>query len=209
MKSRTKWSFLFTVSLLTGLLLLGATGVVRAQWNPNQSLGIEGGSFQAGPVDNVSLFNGALSVSFPLGLPGLNLTYNSNIWLYQQIWENCEIYVEANPNPIFNAGLGWTVSLGQLYAPEDTPINASDRWMYLAGDGSAHHFYQNLHSGEEGGDVNVRYTRDGSYLRMTKISNNKRLIEFPDGTIHTFRTAGCADCWVLKRIEDRFGNYLQ
>ncbi|MGB5400448.1 MAG: hypothetical protein WBO71_09550, partial [Thermoanaerobaculia bacterium] len=97
MKSRTKWSFLFTVSLLTGLLLLGATGVVRAQWNPNQSLGIEGGSFQAGPVDNVSLFNGALSVSFPLGLPGLNLTYNSNIWLYQQIWENWEIYVEANP----------------------------------------------------------------------------------------------------------------
>ncbi|MGB5175315.1 MAG: RHS repeat-associated core domain-containing protein, partial [Thermoanaerobaculia bacterium] len=209
MKSRAKRSFLFPVILLASLTFLGSAGDLTAQWNPNQSLGGEGGSFQSGPVDNVSLFNGALSVTFPLGLPGLNLSYNSNIWLYQEIWEDWEIYVEANPNPIFNAGLGWTVSLGQLYAPEDTPINASDRWMYVAGDGSAHHFYQNLHRGEEDGDVNVRYTRDGSYLRMTKISNNKRLIEFPNGTIHTFRTAGCSDCWVLKKIEDRLGNYLE
>ncbi|MGB7490818.1 MAG: hypothetical protein WBN62_10840, partial [Thermoanaerobaculia bacterium] len=144
MKSRAKRSFLFPVILLASLTFLGSAGDLTAQWNPNQSLGGEGGSFQSGPVDNVSLFNGALSVTFPLGLPGLNLSYNSNIWLYQEIWEDWEIYVEANPNPIFNAGLGWTVSLGQLYAPEDTPINASDRWMYVAGDGSAHHFYQNL-----------------------------------------------------------------
>ncbi len=194
--------------LLLGGLLLAAP--MLAQWYPNQSLGFGEGTFETGTADSVSLFNGAISLAFPLGLPGLTLTYNSNIWLYEEVWDwdEGEWKVAANPNPIFNAGLGWSLSLGKIYEPADTPINSSDRWMYVGPDGGAHHFYQNLHKGEDDGDDDVLYTRDGSYLRMTKLSAHWRKIEFPDGSIHRFSTQGCNSCWYLREIKDRFGNVL-
>lgn len=202
----------FTRSFTFLLVGLFVAGPMLAQWFPNQSLGFGDGTFQTGTADSVSLFNGAISLAFPLGLPGLTLTYNSNIWLYEEVWdwEEGEWKVAANPNPIFNAGLGWSLSLGKIYEPADTPINSSDRWMYVGPDGGAHHFYQNLHKGEDDGDDNVLYTRDGSYLRMSKNpgSNHWRKIEFPDGSIHRFSTQGCNSCWYLREIKDRFGNVL-
>ncbi|HJQ38442.1 MAG TPA: RHS repeat-associated core domain-containing protein [Thermoanaerobaculia bacterium] len=177
--------------------------------------------------------NGTLKYSFAL-------TYNSHIWDYQHIesgslgryiaLEYNELVdnvdkitdgdlppnvngVESYPAPVFNAGLGWMVSLGEL----------RDGYTYVAPDGSSHRFYRKLT-----GDVYAQdafnaaigtklYTRDGSYLRMTKVSATERLIEFPDGIhkIFTCTMSNTADCdkqpspvWMLDEISDPFGNLL-
>jgi|CXWL01.1.fsa_nt_gi RHS repeat-associated protein len=128
----------------------------------------------------------------------------------------------AYPNPSANAGHGWQLSLGRLYPPRggawsDTSpnINESGRWMYVSQDGSEHLFFPELHVEEAGGptippppDPAISYTRDGSFLRMTRVTDDFRTIEFPTGETHEFEKDG-AGLWRLERIHDRFDNDLR
>jgi RHS repeat-associated protein len=201
---------LTTVALFLFLAPLAAA----AQPHPNQSRGLTGGTFQPGSIDSVSLFNGALSLAIPLGqsYPGggtfsyrLMLSYNSNIWDYETVFDGGQFYTEAEPHEQFNSGIGWMLTLGALLPPFSAE-NPTDRWMYLTPDGGQHSFYQSQHEGENDGDTNYLYTRDGTYLRMQKVSNTDRRITYPDGTLHKFLKSG--GLWRLTRIEDGFGNYL-
>ena len=94
--------------------------------------------FEVGEIDTVNLFNGNLTVNIPIGQQyssngflkyGLTLSYNSSVWDLREIpMPNvlpCEpkgrcsptSLTKAIPNPLSNAGLGWTHSLGSLHAP--------------------------------------------------------------------------------------------
>lgn len=88
-----------------------------------------------GDIDSVNLFNGNLVLTLPIGgsYPvdgglsyGLKLIYNSNIWDFQTrlepVWDNGVVirydsFTQARVGTSFNAGAGWTLSLGRMYAP--------------------------------------------------------------------------------------------
>lgn len=185
------------------LSLACALAPVRAQQHPNVAQGFNpSGSFAAGDVDNVNLFNGNLVIRIPLGQAypvdgglsyGLTLVYNSQVWEHQTY----SGVVQSLPYRTSNAGLGWMLSLGRLNAPHVAGELEATRDTYLSPDGARHTFYPTLHEGESAAP-DVFYSRDGTYLRYRKSLNQ---VELPDGTIHTFDAAG-----FLSRIEDRFGN---
>lgn len=191
-------------TLLAAFLLLAAPVLLSADVHPNA----EGGfapekAFQTGEIDNINMFNGSLVLTIPIGNAypvggglgyGLTLVYNSTPWVFQQRQDpvSGQTYTQAYPEPRSNAGLGWRVSLGELFAPmatvDDVPVNNSDNWLYQGPDGNEHVFYGTLHEGDPAVS-GVSYTRDGSYLRM-KVVGSSREIEFPDGTIHQFDGTG-------------------
>ena len=138
----------------------------------------------------------------------------------------------ALTNPNTNAGLGWEVHLGRLYAP--TPPDGVDiyrwpnrdrgtfegtRWMYVTPSGSAHYLYP-LDGRENGTDsLPVRYSKDGSMLRMQQTSTTQIEIEFPNGVVSVFnRTVqaagtnycggGVTGCWRFKETKDPYGNKM-
>ncbi len=178
--------------------------------------------FQLNDVDHVNLFNGNLVVTLPLGLRypvgpdldfGLSLVYNSNPWLFDTVPVLDPNHPEAEgteprPDPQFNAGLGWQVTLGRLFPPA-SHTNDQAHWEYVAPDGSVHPFFDKLHSDdpEDAGDTlehqRVQYTRDGSYIRWTELASGGSMLELPNGQRHTFDGAGR-----LQRIEDHFGNWI-
>lgn len=172
--------------------------------------------------------NGTLAYSF-------SLAYNSNIWDHQYIesggtirqvpleydeisqsWDfindgDLDPHVhgtEAFPSPQWNAGLGWIITLGEL----------KDGYTYVAEDGSEHKFYAKLHGDVPSGNDPFTasgpfYTRDGTFLRMTRVSETERLVEFPNGVQKRFVCdAGCNarpySRWHLSEMADPFGNLL-
>lgn len=130
-------------------------------------------------------------------------------------------YTITEPNPESNAGPGWRLSLGKLYPPrfeqtDNSPLKTEKQnWVYVAPDGSEHSFYSRLHQSDavENGDSDpvtdpVTYTRDGTYLRM-RIVGNDRHVEFPNGDVHIFRNHPSTETpidWRLVTMQDRFGN---
>lgn len=200
--------------LLFGLtVLMGSLGAVaRAEIHPYDQRGVSPGlAYDVGDIDQVSLFNGNLNVTIPIGprFPldggleyGLALSYNSKLWDTAKTG-NPQGFVPGRqiPNPRVNAGFGWILTLGQLFPPNSPGNDSMIEWIYLSPDGGEHIFYSRLHP-----DVTMpgaEYTRDSSYLRMRVISESPavREIEFPDGTIHRFEAA--AD-WRLTQIRNRF-----
>jgi YD repeat-containing protein len=183
------------------LLSLFLASVPAAAQHPDQVKGFQAnGVYQFNGIDNVNLFNGNLTLSVPIGQvypAGGGLSYQFRLHSNGNLWEAEEI--ERDPDEWFtfafanrnaNAGIGWTLSLGRLY-PIHEWTNDSVGWLYESPDGGAHPFYPTLHDGETVAP-NASYTRDSSYLRMTYVpatarENDRRLIEFPDGTVHTFR----------------------
>lgn len=159
-----------------------------------------------------------------------SLRYNSNAWNFDSYncepLFGCQIYGYPTPGP--TAGIGWDFHLGRLLGPHEGPIdhlepkwNRSNVWEYISPDGASHAFYRTLHEGEtndnaacdvvgEPIDPNcwvVAYTRDGSYLRMTKNGPNWRRIDFPDGSRQWFRRPDTnPPVWFLDRWEDAHGN---
>ncbi|MFL6192558.1 MAG: hypothetical protein ACJ75H_00195, partial [Thermoanaerobaculia bacterium] len=212
------------------VLLLGALALLpsrsAADVHPNTAPGFPGDqSFHVGDVDNVNLFNGALTLTIPIGITypvnggfsyGLKLVYNSTPWMFQQIKylvppDDHEVNrTAAKPNPCSNAGLGWRVSLGRFNPPCQVP-DANDQLpgpVYQDENGTDHIFYATLHDGDAedapvAGVQDIQYTRDGSYLRMKLYFDGTRDVEFPDGTVRNFDAAGR-----LVRIKDTFGNSL-
>ena len=154
MISRSRW-------VLSVLLALAAPA--WADVHPNTAGGFPvDQSFHVGDIDNVNLFNGALTVTIPIGPSypvnggfsySLKLVANSNPWIFQTIHTPINgvdtTFIQANPNPCANAGLGWRVSLGRLNPPCQVPEanNQLPGPVYQDEMGTDHVFYPTLHAG--------------------------------------------------------------
>jgi YD repeat-containing protein len=210
-------------TLAVSLLALGFAQLAAAQEDPaNRARGLSATTaYLVGDIDSVNLYNGNLTISLPLGgsYPvggalsyGLALHYNSGVWTLDggmacpQFGQTST--VDANPDLFHDAGLGWRLSLGELYPPGTPPYNDSTAaWLYVGADGAKHAFYApNLHNGEPT-TPNVLYSRDDTYLRFNLapagLAAGSKTIEFPSGLVHTFDGSNR-----LVKIADRFGNAL-
>ncbi len=213
---------LFTASFLAAALALP----LAADPHPNVAIGLSPDkSYQIGDVDNVNLFNGALTVTIPLGPSyplGGNLSYqltlvrNSNPWFVLQTTDSTQtIYNESLPSTCSNAGLGWRVSFGEL-DPYCSPSDFSNH-VYQDPSGADHVFYPTLHDGETA-VAGVFYTRDGTYLRL-QWSDPTAELDFPDGTVRSFQKTAVVDPvhpttvlfyrWRMVRLADPFNNWMQ
>jgi RHS repeat-associated protein len=203
----------------TVLLALSACAA-RAQEHANTGTGFSPNkAFQIGDVDHINSFNGNLVVTLPLGESfrvsptlsyGLTLTYNSNIWEFQQD-DTCGYpvfsYNQAIPIRRSNAGMGWMVTLGQINPPfAPFADNPTGNDMYLSPDGGLHTLYPKLHN-EDAAVNGVSYTRDGTYLRLSNLTTlgtgSGYTLDFPDGTTHVFNSQG-----LLIQMRDRFNNLI-
>ena len=195
--------------------------------HPNDARGFEAGKvYNFNDVDTVSSFNGNLMVHLPIGpaymVNGalsyrLGLFYNSHVWRFDATTDETGDVIKASPIGSFNAGLGWTLSLGRLFEggdPETTTAAAAE-WTYQSSDGADHNFYETLHHGAGVSTPDIFYTRDGSYMRLSK-AGQMRVVELGDGTKNEFtqmtRTGGVwptsttGHDWLLTAIADQFGN---
>ncbi|HEY4590957.1 MAG TPA: hypothetical protein VIJ61_01035, partial [Thermoanaerobaculia bacterium] len=212
---------------LTLVLLVALAGPALADVHPNTAGGFPvDQSFHVGDIDNVNLFNGALTVTIPIGPSypvnggfsySLKLVSNSSPWFFQSVHSpnpktgEDTVYTQANPNPCSNAGLGWRVSLGRFNPPCQSPDanNVLPGPVYQDEMGTDHVFYPTLHAGDPedaaiSGVSDVEYTRDGSYLRLkVYVTGGVREVEFPDGMVRKFDANG-----MPTEIRDAFGNWL-
>lgn len=130
--------------------------------------------------------------------------------------------LQAQPDSSANAALGWSLSFGTFKAAFDG--SEDDKFSYTSPDGAGKAFEKTLHEGSDGqGVAGVRYTRDGTYLRLNlselqpgcstlsgRPGYTKAILEFPDGQKHTFlRSSTCGPEFFLRKIEDRFGNKVE
>jgi RHS repeat-associated protein len=201
-------------------LLLTAAATLSAQQHATIERGFNPEKvYQTGDVDNVNLLNGNLVLTIPIGPTysvsgglsyGLTLTYNSNLWDYEiGTMTSTTDYTRGVPGKYFNAGLGWTLSMGRLLGPRDA-LNDNNEYNYVGPDGSEHVFYSTLHHDDPETTPGVFYTRDNSYLRLREMPGSptsRAVVDFPNGQTQTFETTG-AQAWQLKRIADPYGNYV-
>jgi RHS repeat-associated protein len=210
--------------LITFLLLLALP--LAAASNPNTSRGFAPDAvYEFHGVDTINTFNGGLNVSIPLGSTYLagdrlsyafTLTYNSAIWDLEQRIDGGFVATEAVPARLSNAGVGWMVTLGELFY--------HDGLVYVGPDGSEHtirgtsvHFGQDRPT-DPGGDASVRYSRSGDYLRIRKADTATdviRIVDLPDGVSKEFLcVAHCGPFrnglsrFQLQKITDAFGNHV-
>jgi len=204
-----------TAILLFALALVVSTHQATAQQHPNVEKGFKPDhAYAVGEIDAVNLFNGNLTVSIPIGGSysvggalsyGFTMVYSGNNWDYEELRDIQVSTGKLPPDPPstsgmirwavpyqpLNAGMGWLFSLGRLI---QTPPGRGSELVYQAPDGSEH-----LVGSEDG------ITLDGTYIRQTVVRDGetvqKRILEFPDGTIKEF-------AWGtrLTKIRDRFGN---
>jgi YD repeat-containing protein len=186
------------------IALYGATAFGQTAQNTAKGFAADK-AYEIGAVDQINVFNGNVNVNIPLGGTyqvssalsyQLVLRYSGNVWEHYSEWVNKprpeggfdEVLAEHAELSEYgwNAGVGWSVSLGELR--DNT---------YLSPDGAVHKFYSTMRPGETA-VAGVSYTRNGTYLRL-----KGRVVEFPDGTRHTFNTAG-----KLIAMSDRFGNVV-
>src|SRR3954462_5776549 len=175
---------------LTRLLGLSIAGIgvllpglrAQADVHPNTAPGFPAEqSFHVGDVDSVNLFNGALTLTIPLGFSypvnggfsyNLKLTYNSSPWefltVHRVILPFTDIdRIQAIPNPCSNAGLGWRVSFDRMDPPCQVPDmndTLSGRPIYQDENGTDHGFCPTLHPSDpdeppSGNVSDVEYTR--------------------------------------------------
>jgi RHS repeat-associated protein len=229
---KTQIVFLTVVVLLSAVRLRAGIDPINARgFSPNKVYAFNG-------IDAVNTFNGNLTLNIPLGQEyqvgdglryQLHLTYNSTIWDQEEInlitavpWGGYidpmqsvagpNSFIESVPGRFFNAGIGWHVTFGELRRAE----MESNQWRYsyVSPDGASHFFYDQLHWGDHNVDPKVSYTRDGSYIRMTRSDDGStRTVELPDGTKNLFVCAQrCGDTFYkefeLREIRDARGNVL-
>jgi hypothetical protein len=199
--------------------------LTSAQIHPNTAKGgVANTPFHSADVDSINLFNGNLTINIPLGFTypvgpslqyGFGLAYNSNMW------RTHESDGTPEPDQQFNAGIGWQMTHGRLYAPFSRPPG-DNRWVYVGPDGSEHIFFEKFRDqdAEEPDDTQASgyqaqtwlYTRDNTFMRLVhkKASTNAHFppsnnayqsrVEFPNGEIHFFDAQGRP-----VEIRDRFG----
>ncbi|MEM9293230.1 MAG: hypothetical protein AAGD01_16225, partial [Acidobacteriota bacterium] len=204
-----------------------------------------------GDVETISTDSGHLTLAIPLGQRysvGAQLSYqfrlfhNSNVWQPVRLscnglqcdgeWSEVDF---ASTNPSSNAGLGWEIHFGKLYAPlpptglvqperdlfpnRPDPADVGSQWLYVAPDGSRHEL-RSL-TGWDNGTASrpVRYSTDSSYLRMVQTHDDKIRVEYPDGTFALFKQTsdiagtefcgnGVTGCWRLRKLQDPWGNKI-
>ena len=214
--------------LVLAALLLSLAGPMPAPAQdgptPNLARGVSADTvYQTDDFGTINLFNGNLTVAVPLGgrYPvgadfdwGLSLVYNASAWDFER--EHCfgpegpgvnppqvrKDYQVAVPDPLSNAGLGWSLSLGRLLYPDPTLLHATalhpDRWTFVAADGGRHGFHDRLHP-DIPAPADQLFTTDGSYLRMRELpaghtdcqgqpqpGDGCRVLDHPDGRSHIF-----------------------
>jgi hypothetical protein len=191
-----------------------ATGAALAQ-HPNDARGFTPErAYDVHDLDTVNLFNGNLMIRVPIGPEfktgqlsyRLALTYNSHVWKYFVETHYDPALVFADPLSSFNAGLGWRLSLGKLFESGDPDFpDPPQGWVYLGPDGSQHVFGTG------------QYTHDGSFLRLSRVNDWTRTVDFPDGTVHTFTrlqpqngawAVAAGTDYYLTEMRDAFGNHV-
>ncbi|MEL7059566.1 MAG: RHS repeat-associated core domain-containing protein [Acidobacteriota bacterium] len=207
------------------------TQAVAVQQLPHNERGFQSaGKYDFQDIDQVNLHNGNLSVTLPIGQRysaggdhsyGLTLVYNSKLWDWSLENANCGIPTTPSREPIAeiasdsNAGLGWRLSLGELYRPMTGDRNPSSvHWLYVSPDGAERLLYRTLHEGEVH-EPGVFYSRDGSYLRLRVAGTSVvatsahpsgwAVVEFPDGKRHWFEPHGAGPLRI-REMDDAFGN---
>ncbi|MCZ7651661.1 MAG: RHS repeat-associated core domain-containing protein [Thermoanaerobaculia bacterium] len=197
--------------LLVAVLAMGAREA-SGQTHPNLDRGFAPErAYQIGEIDQVSLYNGNLSITLPIGqaypLDGglsyqLVLSYNSKLWDFQRYPSTGRPVGRKLPSRAANAGLGWVFGMGQLFGPDQDP-NTPDTWTYVSPDGAEHELEAStLHPGISA-DGGATYSRDGSYLRLRRDESGQLAeVDHPDGTIHRFEKDG--QLWKLTRIQSRY-----
>lgn len=208
MKSMPNRCAVLAVALVLFASLLGA------QDHPNVAKGFWADhAFDLGGIDHVNEFSGNLILTIPIGQTyrgdgdlsyRLNLTYQSQLW---DAREGAPGTTAVKPSAIWNAGMGFLVTLGRILLP-DSALNPDDELLYLSPDGAKRRFFDTLHpedADEDSGVQETRYTRDGSYLRLhvTGSLGAAYILDFPDGAKHYFDPGGR-----LVGISDPFLNLL-
>ncbi len=213
-------------AILLPLLAALLAAPALADVHPNTAPGFPvDQSFHVGDIDSVNLFNGALTLTIPIGgsYPvnggfsySLKLTYNSSPWQFKTVHYAVPpdyrdvTRTQAYPNPCSNAGLGWRLSFGRMNPPCQVPDSNGDYPsdpIYEDENGTDHIFYPVLHYGDAedapvAGVSDVEYTRDGSYLRLKQYTAGYQEIEFPDGSVRRFD----AMTGMPSQLRDAFGN---
>jgi RHS repeat-associated protein len=182
--------------------------------------------YDFGEIDNVNVFNGNNVITIPIGMRypltatfsyGLTLVYNSKVWDHRnmQTWSEPGLdYWWAKPNIRSNAGVGWRISLGRLLPPSGStttyPTEARAGWVYEGPSGDEHPVSNAFDSRTPiSSSATVSFSGIAPYLRMRRLTtpaDTSRMIEFPDGQMHTFTLQNGE--WRLTRMEDRFGNFV-
>ncbi len=158
--------------------------------------------------DVINRFNGALGYTVRIGptyrVGGhlsyrLGLRYTSSVWSFTADGGG----VAAQPEERFNAGLGWSLTFGELLAPSSAG-NPSNFWVYVAPNGLRTRFYGTLADGETA-LPGFFYSRDSSYFRL-EINGNSATMELPGGSQKSFQQT--VEGWRFVSQSDVFGNQL-
>jgi len=204
-------------------VFLAGSGLADAA-HPNKEKGFDPDRvYDFHAIDNVNTYNGNLVLTIPIGQRyavnanlsyGFSLVYNGMIW--DATGDNPDNphpeYIKALTSVRSNAGNGWIVSLGRLFAPKDpqnqTLATNGNEWIYETVDGRDHSF------GLPTLDTAPTLSNDDDLIRMIRESDTKRRIEFPDGSTSVFQNYGTDETigpWRLVQMHDRFGNnvYVQ
>ncbi|HWW59730.1 MAG TPA: hypothetical protein VN181_00045, partial [Thermoanaerobaculia bacterium] len=207
--------------VLLTVLLATVTLPLAAQKHPNIELGFNAEKlYQFTGLDSVNLFNGNLVVTIPIGRRypvndefsyGLTLVYNSKVWDYEKIvvvqQGSGDDYYVGDPSRRSNAGLGWRLSLGRLLSPSAAatryPFTDRPYWVYESPAGDEHAFDT---FDPAGNNALVKVENGTSYLRMVKVTESLRKVEFPNGEVHEFTNMGTR--WRLTKMRDRLGNEM-
>src|ERR1041385_8196708 len=153
------------------LLTLAAAPQLFAQQSPSVARGFDPEKVYAtSPVDNVSLFNGNLLVSVPLGetyvvSPNLSYTlhaiHNGKTWDFEekQLWVDCQgfncdqtsvLYTDWVDIPDRTANAGFDVR-GQFpgFIQPGRAASNSRLLLFEGPDGAQHALYDSLHDGDD------------------------------------------------------------
>lgn len=211
------------------LVALIAASSVFAQQPPERERGFKPDLvYQLSGLDSINLYNGNLNLSIPLsgtypvgaGLSySFALQYSGNVWEVREMepkTQDPEAPIEGTLFYRFhtsdNAGPGWRLSFGELWPPVNTTPpyagTAASMWHYKSPDASEHYFFDTLHEPKCSAEVTsdcdpvvagVRYTRDGTYLRLVE-NGDARIVEFGDGQRHRFTYDATTLRWRLQYI---------
>jgi len=205
------------LTLIFFATLLGAIPAFAQMEHPVLAKGFAADKlYQFGGLDSVNTFNGNLVISIPIGPKfavngplsySLNLVYNSKVWAYVKVKNDCPpdvfasdcslLVYRAIPTRHSNVGLGWMITLGRT-VPADDIFNPDPDAGFQTPDGAIHKFYDVLHP--EDGHVPTlgaatSYARDNTYLRGSASG-----VEFPDGISETIANSK------VTSIKDPYGN---
>ncbi len=201
-----------------GILALALSGTAHgSSEHASVAKGLENPTgYTFGGLDSVNLFNGALSLSLPIGQeysvsPALSyrvgLTWMHAPWSYTGVdctpggVSGCDglpagdNVILVDPDERSNAGLGWRLSFPELVSP---PLNGNTVYNLLEPDGTKRLFSDNLWN-EANPNPNLWYSTDGSFLRLklnqsgascsTPVLSNCHLVELPSGLVYEFDPA--------------------